>query len=271
MRVRFVLRNLSKHPVKGVIFESAFGPTAVLRAGDGTVYDPDQAFFAISPPVSRPQTLHRGAKLVAWASVLIRWSGPLQVTPECVGKPLPVLQVGVTAPGPPSDEAAAIAEVVAAAGHLLDQCRPQTPGVPVEGQINPPSGSVPPMSAQCSVSLGSEGSFWVAQVLILSPPGLSEVTIGSPYETLASTTPPSPPYEAIAWEFVVTRERAIPVVASDEVAASYELTASWVSTPSGWQGGGETFCPPPGWGGHGIGLTPGPQIWLISNSNCLAP
>jgi hypothetical protein len=88
----------------------------------------------------------------------------------------------------------------------------------------PPAGSAPPMSAQCSVSISSEGGFWVAQVLVLVPPGLPGVRVFQPYETLwpASRFVPlasGPPYAAIAWEFVLTRDGAMPVAASPLVAS----------------------------------------------------
>jgi hypothetical protein len=52
-----------------------------------------------------------------------------------------------------------VSDVVAATGHLLDRCRPQTAGVSVVGRIDPPS--------------GHGGGFFVAQVLVLetSRPG----------------------------------------------------------------------------------------------------
>jgi hypothetical protein len=58
---------------------------------------------------------------------------------------------------------------------LLDRCLPQTPGVPVDGQIDAPSGSAAPMDAQCSISLVSEGGFLDAHVLVLVPVGLTGV------------------------------------------------------------------------------------------------
>src|SRR5581483_872065 len=98
--------------------------------------------------------------------LLVRWRGPLRITPGCGGTALPAMQVGVTAPGPPPAEGKAVADVVAAAGHLLDHCRPARAGVPVQGRIEPPSGDAPPMAATCSVTVRDEGSFLLAQALI---------------------------------------------------------------------------------------------------------
>ena len=201
------------------------------------------------------------------ADVPVRWSGPLLITPGCLGKALPVLRVGVAAPWPRPDQSAAVDEVVAAAGHLLDHCRPQTAGIAVDGQIDPPSGNAPPMSAQCSLSISSEGGFLVAQVLVLIPPGLTAVQIFQPYETLwpnghAVPLTASPPYVAIAWEFVVTRDKATPVAASTLTASksSPQTAPSFSWNGRSWEQDGTATCGGTGfsWGGTG------PDIEFIS-------
>jgi hypothetical protein len=170
--------------------------------------------------------------------------------------------VHVNAPWPRPDQSGAVDEVVAASRHLLDHCRPQTPGFPVSGQIDPPSGDALPLSAQCSVSISREGTFLVAQVLVLSPPGLAGVQIFQPYETLWSRFPlgltSSPPYEAIAWEFVVTRDKAIPVAAATLAAtnSSSQLVPLFTWNGSGWRAEGTAPCGGTGfaWGGTGPDL-----------------
>lgn len=195
----------------------------------------------------------------------MRWRGPLQVTPECEGRALPKLRVSVTAPWPSPPPSTALGEVVAAAGHLLDHCLPQAPGVAVDGQIEPPSGSAAPMNAQCSISLSSQGGFWDAQVLVLVPVGLSGVQIFQPYELLWPNGSPlpvtlaaGPPYEAIAWEFVATRDKATPVAASTVTAstATGRSAASFTWNGKGWQSQGVESCGGNGfaWGGTGPDL-----------------
>jgi len=266
VRVTFTLHNVAKHSVtvRLWVFSSMF----TLRAADGTKYDtsaPYEAFPGIPPP--SPRKLRRGATLhLASQQVRVRWTGPLVIAPRCLGRPLPVLHVRVSAPWPRPVESAAVDEVVAAAGHLLDHCRPQTPGVPVEGQIYPPSGSAPPMDAQCSVSLTRDGNFLQAQVLVLVPPDLAGVQIFQPYETLWPINEflplaASPPYEAIAWEFVVTRYRAIPVAASTLAA-----TTQSSGTVPGWAWNGAGFASA---GGFSCGATAfaagtGPALAFIS-------
>ncbi len=249
VNVTFTLHNISKHAVTVRLWVFSAGFT--LNAADGTTYNTAalyEAFPGIPPP--SPRKMRRGATLhLPGQRVTVRWTGPLQITPACLGKPLPVLHVGVSVPWPRPVESAAVGQVVAAAGHLLDHCRPQTPGVPVDGQIYPPSGNAPPMDAQCSVSLSWDGDLLQAQVLVLVPPDLSGVEVFQPYETLwpISNFLPlaaSPPYEAIAWEFVVTRYRAIPVAAStlDATTSSSGTAPGWAWNGTGFASAGNTSC-----------------------------
>jgi hypothetical protein len=265
--VALVLRNVSRRPVK--VLSWVFSATAVVKAADGTTYDPneyDAGLPGIPPPI--PVKLRPGAKMLERrVDVPVRWRGPLRITPKCLGKPLPVLRVWVTSPGAPSDESAAVDAVVAGSGHLLDACRPQTPGVPVDGQIDPPTGSAPPMSAQCSLSISPDRAFWVAQVLVLVPPGLQGVQVFQPYELLWPLgslvgLSSSPPYEAIAWEFVVTRDKATPVAASSLAATnSSGQTAPFFDWHrSGWRQDGTGSC-----GGTGFAFGGrGPSVEFIS-------
>jgi hypothetical protein len=265
--VKFTLHNVSRHSVKVSLW--VFSTGLDLKAANGTTYDTSalyQAFPGIPPPL--PKKLRGGGTLqLGTEAVHVRWPGPLEITPQCLAQALPTLRVSVAAPWPGPSESAAIGEVVAAAGHLLDHCRPQTPGVAVDGQIYPPSGTVTPMNAQCSISVSSKGRFLDAQVLVLIPAGLAGVQVFQPYETLWPIThalplAASPPYEAIAWEFVVTRDGAIPVAASSIAATkdSDQIAPSFYWDGSGWKSEGEGSCGGTGfaWGGTG------PDIEFIS-------
>jgi hypothetical protein len=232
--VRFALRNLSKHSIKLAIDWELF-----LKAADGTTYDPGVPFRGLPRPPMLPIKIARGATKIGRIDVPVRWNGPLRIRPLCEQARLPVLRVDVTSSGPPRDTSSAVAAVAAASLHLLDHCRPQTPGVAVNGQIDPPSGNAPPMSAQCSVSIEPEGTFSVAQVLVLIPPGLTGVTVLQPYELFAppyvpfGPPPPfAPPYEAIAWEFVVTADGALPVAAATTEASCGATAFAWGTYPS---------------------------------------
>jgi hypothetical protein len=262
--VKFAVHNLSGRGVK-VLFD----PDFVLKAADGTSYDPGQLSFGFPRPPILPTKLRAGATIRGAVDVAIRWRGPFQITPTCLGRKLPALRVGVLNAWPGPDRSTAVAQVVAAAGHLLDHCRPQTSGVPVQGQIYPPSGTAPPLDAQCSVSITAAGPFLTAQVLVLTPPGLTGVQVYQPYETFWQTSPlgvPGPaaaPYEAVAWEFVVTRQHAIPVAATS-VAATKESSKGTIPffdwNSNGGQPGGSGSCGGTGfaWGGTG------PEVEFIS-------
>jgi hypothetical protein len=158
----------------------------------------------------------------------------------------------VTAAGAPHDARTAIADVVAAAGHLFDHCRPRQPGAAVVGRIDPPSGNAPPLRARCSVRFRHERGFWVAQALVVTPPGREGVRVSPPYERLSPSNL-TRPYEAIAWEFVVTRDGATTVDGSERDATrpSARMAPSWTWTGSHWEGPGGAGC-----GGVGMsGLT----------------
>ena len=261
LSVKLVLHNNSKRAVK--YSSGIFAAGVTLKAADGTTYASDGDLVGVPVPPPVPAAIRRGATVtLRRIAIPVRWGGPLQITPNCLGKALPVLHVHVNAPWPRPDQSAAVDEVVAASRHLLDHCRPQTPGFPVSGQIEPPSGDAPPLSAQCSVSISREGTFLVAQVLVLSPPGLAGVQIFQPYETLWSQFPlgltSSPPYEAIAWEFVVTKDKAIPVAAATLAAtnSSSQLVPYFTWNGSGWRADGTAPCGGTGfaWGGTGPDL-----------------
>ena len=266
--VKFTLRNVSKRSV-----EVSGATWLVVKAADGTTYDtrvPLRDLSGPRPPGSFGTKLRPGAtKSIGRVEVAVRWKGPLRITPGCGRKALHPLQVAVVSPGPPADGSTAVEEVVAAAGHMLDQCRPQMPGIPVDGQIDAPAGATaPPMSAQCSVTISDEGSFWVAQVLVLIPPGLQGVTVQQPYEFFDPqsgflSSPPPPPYEAIAWEDVVTSKGALTVAATLADAANTsptgQMAPSYTWNGTAWELTETALC-----GFHGGAWGPEPTVEFIS-------
>jgi hypothetical protein len=102
------------------------------------------------------------------------------------------------------------------------------------------------------VSVGSEGVFWVAQVLVLTPPGLPGVVVQQPYEQFAppyypfSAPPATPPaYEALAWQFVVTRDGARSVAAATADASNgpfSQTEPSWTWNGTSWHSTGSGGC-----------------------------
>lgn len=259
----FTVRNVSDRPVKMRLANASW---LVVKAADGKTYDTrvllrnqiGGPFIAPTPiPPGATRTLFSIGKYLA-----VRWSGPLRVTPGCDRTALPALPVGVQSPGPPPDDDTAVSDVVSASGHLLDRCRPEQAGVAVQGQIDSPDGKAPPMSATCSVTLHPEGQFVVAQALIVSPPDLSDVHVTQPYEELSVHHAPS--YEAVAWEFVVTRDGATSVAATEanatKAADHMAPDWSWTSSGPGDRPGGSRCG---GWGTSGGGWT-GPTVEFVS-------
>src|SRR5262249_6935610 len=126
-----------------------------------------------------------GTKTERPPGLRVRWEGPLRITPGCGLSAARPIRVAVSSPGLPASDSAAVNEVVAPSGHLLDQCRPRTSGVSVVGRIDPPSGIWPPLLTRCSITLRRERGFYVAQLFIVSPPNLRGAGVHEPYEDLS--------------------------------------------------------------------------------------
>jgi hypothetical protein len=234
--------NVSHGTVHAVLDdEMAFA--LVLRAGVVT-YDSRVPLYGGSGPPPTSTSIAAGAtKTVHPADVWVRWSGPVSIQPVCAGVVLPTLHSTVAEEGPLPDQARALADVVAAAGHVFDNCRPVTSGVAVTGEIDPPSGKAPPMPAACSIELHREGQFWAARTLVVVPPDLRGVNVQQPYEKV-SIGAEHGTAEAIAWEFVDTVNGALPVATNtvDTTKASPAMAPDWSWTGSRWEGPGGTHC-----------------------------
>jgi hypothetical protein len=260
--VVFTFHNVSKHTIKVAL---AYGGMWVLvRSPDGTTYDSRVPLEDVPGPYIPPTPIAPGAtKTEPLPDLRVRWGGPLRITPGCGLSALHPLRVAVASPGLPASESAALKEVVAATGHLLDRCRPTAAGVSVVGRIDPPSGNAPPLQARCSVSLRRERGFYVAQVLIVTPPDLRGVRVEAPYEGLSASYVPHRNTEAIAWQLVVTRRGVTSVnsASGDTTAPGGGLFKSWDWTGSEWQEGDRSLCG--GSDGSGLGVN-GPNVVFVS-------
>jgi hypothetical protein len=241
----FAVHNLTNRTVKVLLADG--GLWAVVRAADGTTYDTRVPLRNELGGIPFPTTIRAGATKAdpsIGKYLRVRWRGPLRVTPGCGKTALPVLTVGVKAAGSPPNDRAAVADVVAASGRLLDHCRPERAGVPVQGRIYPPGGNTPPMRASCSVTLRREGQFLVAQALIASPGGINNAHVNQPYEQLSVHH--ASPYEVVAWQFVVTKNGATPVAATeaDATKAANRMApdVSWTSSGVQRLGSGSSRC-----------------------------
>ena len=260
--ISFAFHNVSTRTVNVQL--SYGGMWVVVRSPDGTTYDTRIPLENENGPPREPIPVRPGATLTRRLRDLrARWEGPLSITAGCGLPELRPVRVAVTSPGLPASATAAVSDVVAATGHLLDNCRPSTSGVSVVGRIDPPSGDAPPLQARCSVSLRREGRFYVAQVLILTPPDLQGVHVEQPYEALPGTNFRNENTQAIAWQFVVTREGATSVD-----SAEWETTRSGGAMAPGWFWGSsgpltsdDNRC---GASGGGSGNANGPEVDFVS-------
>jgi hypothetical protein len=240
------------------------GMWVVVRSPDGTTYDTRIPLEDELGPYIPATAIAPGAtKTEPMRYLHVRWEGPLRITPGCGLSTLRTVRVPVTSPGLPVSAQVAVNNVVAATGNLLDHCRPTTSGASVVGRIEPPSGNSPPLRARCSISLRRERGFYVAQVLIVTPPELRGVHIEPPYENLSATNARNRNTEAIAWEFVVTRHGATSVYSAenDTSRSGGGMAPDWTWTGSKWQGPGGSRC---GGSGGGFGGVNGPDISFVS-------
>ena len=124
------------------------------------------------------------------------------------------------------------------------------------------------MRARCSITVRHERSFDLAQALVITPPSLRGIRVNEPYEALpwfpgaGNTTINA---EAIAWQFVVTRDGAMSVDSTSVESAragSGRMAPDWQWTSSGWTGRpGGSLCGHTGGGGGGY---PGPLVEFVS-------
>jgi hypothetical protein len=200
----FEVRNVTKRSVAPRLNYRSLA--FVLHAADGTSYDSRVPLEDASGPAPGPVHFPAGAtRTFRPADVWIRWQGPLSITPLCDGAVLPTLHATVAASEPPPSTAQAIVDVVKAARHLFDRCRPSSSGTSVTGVIEPPSGGAPPMHARCSFDFQHVGGFWVADTVVLVPGDLQGVHVRQPYDQVMMPAARQTA-EAIAWEFVVTSD-----------------------------------------------------------------
>ena len=238
----FALHNISRRTIK--VSWSPWEYAFVLHTGSGIKFDSRVPLAGETGGIPVPTPIPAGAtKIFRPADAWVRWAGPLSLQPICSGATLPVLRSAVAAPGPAPTASRAIASVVAAAGHVFDHCRPTRLGTPVTGEIHPPSGAAPPMHASCSLMLQREGPFWIARTLIRVPASLRGVTVSQPYEQI-SMPRGRHTAEAIAWEFVVTADGALPVASDtvDTTKSSNAMAPDWGWTGNRWQGPGGSRC-----------------------------
>jgi hypothetical protein len=244
LRVRVRLHNLSDQPVQ--ITLGWHSTWLRIKGSGGRIFDTrDAGGYSHGGPRPFPTTIAAGATVPVRSALgfRVRWSGPLRITPDCAGTDLPALRVPVARTAAPVSGQAAVAAVIAASGHLLDGCRPSLPGDAVDGVLEEPRGAAPAMPVRCSVRVTRKRGFDVAQELVVTPARL-KVHLRRPYGQLTFPRA-SGNWEAIAWQFVVTRAGAVPVASSElngQLTVKHRRAPEWSWTRSGPSNEGTQAC-----------------------------
>lgn len=260
--VSIKFENVSK---RAVSVQPAYGGMWVaVKSSDGTTYDTRVPWENASGPPPAAIPLQPGATATRHllSQLRVRWAGPLRVTPGCDISAAPAVPVAVTSPGRPVGAKAALDDVVAATGHLLDHCRPASPGVAVTGRIDAPQQSAPPLQTRCSITLHAEQGFDVAQVLVTTTAESPHVHLDELYEQFTPLGR-SGNAMAAAWQFVVTKDGATSVASADFESSRGSGRVpewQWTSTGPGDQAG-STICGSTGGGG---GSDLGPFVEFVS-------
>jgi hypothetical protein len=260
LRIRYRIRNVSK--VTRSIQLAYTSLWYAVRNADGVQFDTRSIWYGFGPRMP-PTKLRPGGEITRTSfQERARWSGPLRITPGWANEPLPSVRIEVKTPGAPASSRSAVAQVVAATGRLLDHCRPRVAGVAVIGRIDAPQNSAPPMATRCVVSIRRKTGFDVAQVVITTP-RKARAHVGWQYETIRFPSGHGN-REAIAWQFVVTKNGATSVAAASVEATRQAKKMApdweWTSAGHGSRPGGSRCG---GTGGSSGGST-GPSVQFVS-------
>jgi hypothetical protein len=262
LRVTYRVTNTSKATRK---IRLGFALWYVVNSPDGTTYDTRTLLRGLYLPYVPPTKLRPGQTVTdGGALVRVRWAGPLRITPGWANAALPPVSVNVKPSTAPSRHNA-IADVLAATGHLLDHCAPTRSGVAVIGRIDAPEHKAPPLQTRCAITLHREPGFFRAQVLLVSPPSLRGVHVASsPYERVSYPLKAGQNATAVGWLFVVTRSGTTSVDSTSVVSTKNHRGGApgWQWTTAGVmpQAGG-TKCGGTGGGGGGV---IGPYVEFVS-------
>jgi len=176
---------------------------------------------------------------------VVKWGGPLMITPTCFGAALPMLTIDVAVPGPTPTVAEAIERAADTNGALMGECSPAIDGSPTVGTIQPPTPTdVPDMSASCSAAVEQHDGFALVRMLIVTPPGEQGLEgMDDPYFRF-SIPDDGRPIEVIVWDVVVTQDGA--TVAGGWVqartASGAGMAPNWSWNGTGWDGPGASKC-----------------------------
>jgi hypothetical protein len=211
--VRFVETNVSDGAI--TIDEGVNGDNGwLLVSSDGSQgVDSSLAHEGIEgpPPFQRNLEPGESARVYPW-QVDIIWPGPLEVTPVCLGEPLPPLTLQVASTTPPVDTDTALSSALAWTGSAFSDCAPSAEGGWTVGTMQPPAGGGS-FDVRCGAWVDERPGFDVVVLALVSPPDAPEIDLSLlpsrieavPYFDL----PPSSGTSISWWVLVVTSDDAV--------------------------------------------------------------
>jgi hypothetical protein len=147
----------------------------VFASGGKALQDSSRTHIGIYGPAPGSHVLAPGGSLrILTEDTAVLWPGLLQVTPYCMGSPLPTLTLPVASPGAPPTTRAAIDQAVTTLGDKFAACRPQESGVWVTGTI---SGKAGTYEARCAALVIPHPGFDVVVLASVAPPDAPAVDL----------------------------------------------------------------------------------------------
>ncbi len=221
-----------------------------VKAGDGTVWDTATLTQgSMGGGFILPKNLSPGEqKELLVPPLAVQFSGPLAVTPTCLGAamaPMPV-EVSDLGQAPTPDEA--VATAVTASSGLFGPCAP-TATHSATGTIVAPSEATMTMEVRCSAQVVTETGFDVVTLVMSTPSDKPAPQIPTGIVTPPELAAGSGAAETLVWRFVVTGTDVFPVGSSTHfrTKAADAMDSQFIISARGWRPGGASGC-----GGDGI-------------------
>jgi hypothetical protein len=221
-----------------------------VKAGDGTVWDTATLTQgSIGGGFILPKNLSPGEqKELLVPPLAVQFSGPLAVTPTCLGAAMAPMPVEVSDLGQAPTPNEAVATAVTASSGLFGPCAP-TATHSATGTIVAPSEATMTMEVRCSAQVVTETGFDVVTLVMSTPSDKPAPQIPTGIVTPPELAAGSGAAETLLWRFVVTGTDASPVGSSTHfrTKAADAMDSQFIISAKGWRPGGASGC-----GGDGI-------------------
>lgn len=206
--VVFTVENVTDATVQVRLSANGYAGWLVF-AGGGTEFQDSQRLRAgLGGPLPDEMALAPGESVdIGAMDTAVLWAGPLDVTPHCVDRALPAVQMEVEAPGAPADPDASIAQAVSALGDAFDGCVPTTSGTWVTGTFGAAEGTI---DARCGAYVIERDGFDVVALAAVSPPDAPELDLAQLPDRIEAVPnlsfPNGTSVRVSWWVLVVTRD-----------------------------------------------------------------